>query len=561
MNTINIFYGGNFDSLNVPHTIDLLRASCEVRTLKANLAFGDEFINNCRLNFDMTGSRYLEIEETGYFYEIASYVKISENIFDVALIWDSVLTIGINNIENITGTFKRRTVAKSEDIAFRYVKSSEPVNQTSPFEYTYFSHRPVENGPVFMPFVMTNVDLTEKPSILKYTNPDGAISEYEYPSNKIADYLLYIINKWGGEDTSYEEDLALFFWNEVSRSCYDLNVAFGYSLDVKGGNVPQSEYIEVNENFSGYVNFIRGYQKQVETGLTRSESGNFYHSKTSEMGIFFDLYSVESGENVTVQNFDLSSTDITVGVVPTIDGNFKARFTTYLNDLSGLTGVINSPPFKPLSIASRVNENYMSNLINTTTNVDSLNLSSELQADNAKVSATTSAVSSVASMAMTPTPTSIASGLIGIASTAFNTANTLDNIEQTANNQRENLTLQGTLSSNTPPPLKFGGNFNIHSAMYDFSIRRTSLSNYDREKLDRFFTAFGYNVDGEFLNSPAQLCPREKMSFIMADDVFIYSNTKKYNNFLTSNFAKRMATGLRIWKINPNFDYTKGNDL
>jgi hypothetical protein len=144
---------------------------------------------------------------------------------------------------------------------------------------------------------------------------------------------------------------------------------------------------------------------------------------------------------------------------------------------------------------------------------------------------------------------------------------TLSNIQAAMNQRVNELRTAGTLGQIVPPDFKLANSFNLEGSGYTFIVRKTSLSPRDRQRADRFFTAFGYNVDNEILNNVSQLQNRTRFTFIMADDVNILSvsdntNLTRLRDTNTVNMIKqRFSAGLRIWKTAPDYDWSSPNPI
>ena len=144
------------------------------------------------------------------------------------------------------------------------------------------------------------------------------------------------------------------------------------------------------------------------------------------------------------------------------------------------------------------------------------------------------------------------------------TAN-LDASRMVRNQQVAALRTSGTLGKVAPPVFKLNNSVNVSGASYTFVVKRSDLSQNDKQRADIFFRMYGYNVDKLPLNDVSMLNTRQRFTFVQADDVEITSTvtidnmTRLKDPQTVDKIKERFSAGLRIWNINPDYNYTIQN--
>ena len=133
------------------------------------------------------------------------------------------------------------------------------------------------------------------------------------------------------------------------------------------------------------------------------------------------------------------------------------------------------------------------------------------------------------------------------------------------NQQVAALRTSGTLGKVAPPVFKLNNSVNVSGASYTFVVKRSDLSQNDKQRADIFFRMYGYNVDKLPLNDVSMLNARQRFTFVQADDVEITSTltadnmTRLKDPQTVDRIKERFSAGLRIWNINPDYNYTIQN--
>lgn len=595
-----IYFGTKFDLINVPYTKELLRQEAtKTLNVTGQVIWQSTWLTTVRVNVtnyqDIVGAQYLEILEDGatdygsHFYMVLGYQQLSRKTCELTLMYDAILSIGITHITGITGIINRWTV--DNDSQYKYVMTPEPLNQGSDYTYSYSytnAAKPTLNANTIVGFA---VDMDNEPTISVYdTIETGYSANIYYPD------LTPIAAGDGTQFRSYIPDMCLitdgmqyYRWigqnSSTVRQNYSYATGLGYDLVTQSYILPDSDLITISEN-NGKIALISGGTSTFSTGLSTTD-GSYRNQKAREMGIYFTLFNPVSGDSVTVQNYDIGTATGTVSLTlmcnPYINGCFLARINGYLSD-NNITGIVKSAGYLPLTLSANMPANYQSNLINYTQQVDSLVYNTIYQSETLDINQSYNAWENIGTaldglltgvgagaIAMGQTG-AIAGALQGSGGVVSGIVNTIKSAETTSVNfdylynqvtaQANYLRQIGNIGRSTPPAVKYANASFSSSMAYSFGVRKTTLSTSDRQRLDNFFTAYGYNVDHTALTSHTQLHCREKFTFIMADEVNITSvyetaDLSRLRDPMTQTQIKeRFAAGLRIWTTSPNYDWS-----
>lgn len=597
----SIYFGTKFDMINVPYTKELLRQEAtKTLNVTGQVIWQSTWLTTVRVNVtnyqDIVGAQYLEILEDGatdygsHFYMVLGYQQLSRKTCELTLMYDAILSIGIAHITGITGIINRWTV--DNDSQYRYVMTPEPLNQGSDYTYSYSytnAAEPTLNANTIVGFA---VDMDNEPTISVYDTVEAG-----YSANIYYPDLTPIVAGAGTQFRSYIPDMCLitdgmqyYRWigqdSSTVRQNYSYATGLGYDLVTQSYILPDSDLITISEN-AGKIAMISGGTTTFSTGLSTTD-GSYRNQKAREMGIYFTLFNPVSGDSVTVQNYDIGTATGTVSLTlmcnPYINGCFLARINGYLSD-NNITGIVKSAGYAPLTLSANMPANYQSNLINQIQQIDSLINNANYQSQTlgteqmynywtgltGALDTVLGTTGSILGGAMS-NPTNvggIVSGGTGLITSSINNLknNELYNISRDYLNtqvqaQKNYLTQIGNIGQNAPPTVKYANSTLSSSMAYSFGVRKTTLSTTDRQRLDNFFTAYGYNVDHTALTSPTQLHCREKFTFIMADEVNItnvYETadlTRLRDPMTQTQIKERFSAGLRIWTTTPNYDWS-----
>lgn len=608
--TVNIIFGTKYDDVNVPYyTADITRNAEKVITLTGQVVWQSTFIYELTVNVqdyqDIVGAQYASILDTGtesnglHWFVVLGYQNISKKSVLLSLKYDPLLSIGIGNISKISGTLLRWSV--SNDAPFRYTMSPEPIDQIDDFDYTYFRKQCDVVGPMIQ--ILGNpYNLKKPPKILEYVNEDGTNTNIFYPQ-LTSDTAKTTFTTSVGGDKSFFDNFKYYLASDADV-IKNLNYAVGLGYDIVTNTyaIPDTSLISIFQS-DNFITLLKGNTEQIETGMTLT-NGGFNNQKATETGIVFSLYNEITGDCVSINNYDLGNTQLTLSANPYINGYLAARFSTYNHDTEGFSGLVKSAGYAPVNFTASVGSGTSAARLNNAMQIDTLlqsstssvgaqeiameNMLSEhgiayrnanWEYDRTMISGGVNFVGDVLSLNVGGAIKSAANAELqgrsirnsmDLMSQQYQNANTaaqwsLDRMNNERNMRMRQLTANGTLGQLAPPPVKFSNDFNVAGAAYTFVVRRASLSNFDRKRADNFFTAFGYNVNHEVLNDPTQLWTRTRFTFVQADNVEIEQLTltdkliRIRDTGTVQEIKQRFASGLRIWHVAPDFDWSKPN--
>lgn len=609
--TITIYFGTQFNDLNVPYYNKLIHDSAtKTLELTGQYVWQNTWLRDIRVNVedyqDIVGAQYAVISDEGteshgaHWFVVRGYQQVSQKTAELVIEYDPLLSIQIMNFKTISGTLNRWTPDSANDGHFRWIYTDEPINQADKFVYSYFRHSCVDESKALNPVVGFPYDMTEPPTIALYQNQDGTRTNIYYVKMP---YPKEITNfhSTANESIDFNDGMSYYLWRpkegDLVYESYNKAVGLGQDLTSNAYMLIASPLIVIHLGDNGFIESLTGQVLSQETGLALYDT-QYENNKTNDLGIFFELYNEVSGQSVQLANYNLLNTALELSVDPYSSGCFYARFKGYFGDNTGFSGQIASGPFKSYSINSTTQFNVQSAYMQTNNQIQSIETQYSAQriiADNQLKSDTLSNASALgqgalnavsggitAAMLMSNPITFIGGATTGIsaATGAINsfvnyatndtnlermyTAN-LDASRMVRNQQVAALRTSGTLGKVAPPVFKLNNSVNVSGASYTFVVKRSDLSQNDKQRADIFFRMYGYNVDKLPLNDVSMLNARQRFTFVQADDVEITSTvtvdnmTRLKDPQTVDRIKERFSAGLRIWNINPDYNYTIQN--
>lgn len=609
--TITIYFGTQFNDLNVPYYNKLIRDSAtKTLELTGQYVWQNTWLRDIRVNVedyqDIVGAQYAVISDEGtesqgaHWFVVRGYQQVSQKTAELVIEYDPLLSIQIMNFKTISGTLNRWTPDSANDGHFRWIYTDEPINQADKFVYSYFRHSCVDESKALNPVVGFPYDMTEPPTIALYQNQDGTRTNIYYVKMPYSKEITNF-HSTANESIDFNDGMSYYLWrpkegNLVYES-YNKAVGLGQDLTSNAYMLIASPLIVIHLGDNGFIESLTGQVLSQETGLALYDT-QYENNKTNDLGIFFELYNEVSGQSVQLANYNLLNTALELSVDPYSSGCFYARFKGYFGDNIGFSGQIASGPFKSYSINSTTQFNVQSAYMQTNNQIQSIETQYSAQriiADNQLKSDTLSNASALgqgtlnavsggitAALLMSNPITFIGGATTGIsaATGAINsfvnyatndtnlermyTAN-LDASRMVRNQQVAALRTSGTLGKVAPPVFKLNNSVNVSGASYTFVVKRSNLSQNDKQRADIFFRMYGYNVDKLPLNDVSMLNARQRFTFVQADDVEITSTvtadnmTRLKDPQTVDRIKERFSAGLRIWNINPDYNYTIQN--
>jgi len=609
--TITIYFGTQFNDLNVPYYNKLIRDSAtKTLELTGQYVWQNTWLRDIRVNVedyqDIVGAQYAVISDEGtesqgaHWFVVRGYQQVSQKTAELVIEYDPLLSIQIMNFKTISGTLNRWTPDSANDGHFRWIYTDEPINQADKFVYSYFRHSCVDESKALNPVVGFPYDMTEPPTIALYQNQDGTRTNIYYVKMPYSKEITNF-HSTANESIDFNDGMSYYLWRpkegDLVYESYNKAVGLGQDLTSNAYMLIASPLIVIHLGDNGFIESLTGQVLSQETGLALYDT-QYENNKTNDLGIFFELYNEVSGQSVQLANYNLLNTALELSVDPYSSGCFYARFKGYFGDNTGFSGQIASGPFKSYSINSTTQFNVQSAYMQTNNQIQSIETQYSAQriiADNQLKSDTLSNASALgqgtlnavsggitAALLMSNPVTFIGGATTGIsaATGAINsfvnyatndtnlermyTAN-LDASRMVRNQQVAALRTSGTLGKVAPPVFKLNNSVNVSGASYTFVVKRSNLSQNDKQRADIFFRMYGYNVDKLPLNDVSMLNARQRFTFVQADDVEITSTvtadnmTRLKDPQTVDRIKERFSAGLRIWNINPDYNYTIQN--
>lgn len=609
--TITIYFGTQFNDLNVPYYNKLIRDSAtKTLELTGQYVWQNTWLRDIRVNVedyqDIVGAQYAVISDEGtesqgaHWFVVRGYQQVSQKTAELVIEYDPLLSIQIMNFKTISGTLNRWTPDSANDGHFRWIYTDEPINQADKFVYSYFRHSCVDESKALNPVVGFPYDMTEPPTIALYQNQDGTRTNIYYVKMPYSKEITNF-HSTANESIDFNDGMSYYLWRpkegDLVYESYNKAVGLGQDLTSNAYMLIASPLIVIHLGDNGFIESLTGQVLSQETGLTLYDT-QYENNKTNDLGIFFELYNEVSGQSVQLANYNLLNTALELSVDPYSSGCFYARFKGYFGDNTGFSGQIASGSFKSYSINSTTQFNVQSAYMRTNNQIQSIETQYSAQriiADNQLKSDTLSNASALGQGALNAVSGGITAALlmsnpitfIGGATTGISAATgainsfvnyatndtnlermytaNLDASRMVRNQQVAALRTSGTLGKVAPPVFKLNNSVNVSGASYTFVVKRSNLSQNDKQRADIFFRMYGYNVDKLPLNDVSMLNARQRFTFVQADDVEITSTvtadnmTRLKDPQTVDRIKERFSAGLRIWNINPDYNYTIQN--
>lgn len=612
--TISLYWGTLYDTINVPlRNNQIIADATRTETYTGQMVWQTTWLSGVRLNIDnyqsIVGCQYARIVDTGigpavaHWYQVLTYEQISQGCVELGLRYDTILSIPPGTYDKVTGILRRWTV--DEDGPYRYLNTPEPIDLAEPLAITWQIIQPVASASVTEEIAGFPYDMSQLPEVITYENPNGEETNVYYPklesamkNGKMTTFLSGLNPAGSSGAINFTDGMAYYSWgNATPADVYNAAISLGIDIVVNGYILPDASWFNLDKGGDGWYNIISGTQRNY-TGTLPLYISSLKNAKAGALNTTFTLASVGSGDSVIVNNFQLQNTNILVFTDPYSTGGFRARFSSYLSDTSQLNGFVKSGSWQPLTITSGVGFGTTSTTIANIMSADTIALQnaqqqwtaarevagvyrdSQLKSFDIWAESSISLLGSVASAVDTNN-----SNLAGAITTPMYAAiQQNDNQYQTgrrireiqlaaeqadarAQHQLQMLSYKGNAGRLAPPNVKYAMASDISRLTYAFSVMAARPSTRDMQRLDDFFTAFGYNVDGALLTDGAQLKCRDKFVFVQADHVRIESLTttssieRVADLQTTQDIERRFAAGLRIWATTPDFDYSKANPI
>lgn len=602
---VSLYWGTLYDTINVPlHSQQIVNDATKTMDLTGYIVWQTTYLTQLRINIDnyqdIVGVQYCRIVDKGtpsqgaHWYEVLDYQQVSQGCVELGLRYDTLLTIPLSTWKTCSGTLRRWSV--DNDTPYGFLNSTEPVDLVEPLEITWHIVQPIVVQSV-LKIAGFPYDMTSPPEVITYTNPNGETTNVYYPKlnspgNKITKFQSGLTVETPGAQAFFDDGLQYNYWvtSQAAYDTYNKAVSLGIDIVVNGYLLP-SGWAEIDHPDNGYLITIKGKRQTYTTPFAMYLTG-VNNAKAGSINTTFTLASASSGDSVVVNNYQLADGSVVVYSDPYSTGGMRARFLHYLNELIGTVGWVKSPAWQPLTITSGVGFGTVSDMISNTMSADTLQLSTQQARDSASFALDQMSskyahdmASDAISGGVSVLSAALSGNISGAITAGVNTVSQLGTTTFDYNQQREALTFRaqqadasaaqqaemlryaGNAGRLAPPSVKYAMAKEITGLTYAFTVMCARPSARDIKRLDNFFTAYGYNVDGTMLTSPNQLHTRERFTFVQADDVRVLSTIYSNNNErigdsqTISDIQRRFAAGLRIWRETPNYDYSLANPI
>lgn len=621
-----IYYGTYYDRINIPWSpAQIVDEATMTKEFKGYYVWQTTWLSAIRVNLekdyqDLVGAQYVQMTDAGadfygnHWYNVIGYQNLSAQSAEIYLEYNPYLTLPFAMMDSyhwgVSGMMQRWTV--DDDSTWKWVHTPEPLDLAAPMVYTYKRIDPTGAG--ITPVAGFPYQMSAKPTVETYGD-----SNIYYPNWKSAIETPFTIkSEYSTRESS--DGLAYYKWKSGTTIYDNYNIAMGLGMDVvcQGYKLPDTDLIPELAGQGDGIRFqsLTGIFKKYPVSLSLADGG-YNNAKTGYSNIYFTLYNEASGDSVTVNGFELSNMSVVIGANPYVTGGLWARFDTYLTDNQGDTGVVKSPPWEALTISSTVNYNASTNMLaiyaakdilstqylqtrdslntgynQTVRTLDTQNdignrnigggyaqslISAILGAVTAGVSGNTGGIVNPIGGIINATIGAGVSGTNQIDEQNLARENAMESFHlaqqqsmEMFNKQAAILSYQGNLGSCQPPVIKYAQSGGYNANTFTFGVRKATPAFSDRSRIDKFFTAYGYNVNGYPLTSIKQLACREKFTFVQVENFkFIPYNSETnkeqgdrvMDEMTQQYFTNMMSRGVRIWKSKPDFDYSKRNRI
>lgn len=608
---ITLYWGTLYDTINVPlHSEQIIQDATKSMTFTAYFVWQTTYLASVRLNIEdyqvLVGAQYARIVDKGttnlgaHWYDVLDYQQISQGCVELALRYDTLLTIPISTMRGVSGIIRRWTPA--QDTVYKYLSTPEPIDLADPLSITWVNIPVIATTDRPIPIAGFPYDMTQAPELLTYTNPNGQTTNTYYPKltkPAITTTFLSGLSPAGSINAlNYNDGMTYYKWliNSKAYNTFNLAVSLAIDIPVNAFLLPDEEWFNIDENDNG-INILSGKAQNFPVSLALYDS-TVENQKAGCINTTFTLQNAFSGDAVTVNNYQLLNTDVRIFSLPYSNGCFLARFLTYMGADDEPSGLVSSPTWQPLTVSSGIGFGVQSNAISNTMTADTQRLAAKQenlraaydvaatwhagQQNSANIMGESfiellGAAFSAANMnnsnlqGMITAPLNAGLAQVQNQQSVYRQINRTQFLAQQADaaaaHQAELLQYQGNVGRLSPPMVKYAGIKDTNRYTYAFQVMKAAPSTRDKQRMDMFFRMFGYNVDSELLTTESQLMCRSRFTFIQVDDFRITHTSlaptgERILDFQTiKDIQQRFAQGLRIWRTTPNFDYTISNPI
>lgn len=592
---VTAYFNTGFNFTNIPYDRSVLTTSTIASTKKyfpecavlQNKGLATLRIATMWNNID--GVDYVELSNgsNSVFYFVTDVSMLNDNCAQLSLLMDAVTTVGLNNIQIISGWCKRR-----------HVKDDTLFSNVLPENFTPSSELVIDKTPILKPATLTEKDLniigatfnllpadgfhkaqkyTVPDSLDDYVitpvcpdmdikNPDGTPADYtiiDYRITSLASghYKMPYTYLYDGDGLLIKENIdiirTLGMENAITAS-YIIPKEFLTNVTRYGLNSENREYYllaSITPNYGELdtlLPFKVAYTKQIK------------NNKVYALWHVFTIISTCSGNSVQLKAEEVfppaTSKDTTfkLGFWADLSPNgcpYYAPFYFMGNTAIPIENCVKGMPWQNQPITYDRASGTAFDIVNRQIDLNSFatqEMSNDLALIRGNTQAGISAIKSAGGMLGADDASAFATAITTPAQLAYDMTNNKANYEiskQTLQQAKQRSQIEYNRRNNfRVPEITFPRDTSVQNYVGNFVIAtRARLSEADAERFDNYLNAFGYAVD-EPLTSEVFNC-RQNFNYVQCSDLSVKTTESRYINEMIET---QLTNGVRIWHIAPD---------
>lgn len=592
---VTAYFNTGFNFTNIPYDRSVLNTSTIASSKKyfpdcavlQNKGLATLRIATMWNNID--GVDYVELTNgsNSVFYFVTDVSMLNDNCAQLALLMDAVTTVGLNNIQIISGWCKRR-----------HVKDDTLFSNVLPENFTPSSELVIDKTPILKPATLTEKDLniigatfnllpadgfhkaqkyTVPDSLDDYVitpvcpdmdikNPDGTPADYtiiDYRITSLASghYKMPYTYLYDGDGLLIKENIdiirTLGMENAITAS-YIIPKEFLSNVTRYGLNNENREYYllaSITPNYGELdtlLPFKVAYTKQIK------------NNKVYALWHVFTIISTCSGNSVQLKAEEVfppaTSQDTTfkLGFWADLSPNgcpYYAPFYFMGNTAIPIENCVKGMPWQNQPITYDRASGTAFDIVNRQIDLNSFatqELSNDLALIRGNTQAGISAIKSAGGMLGADDASAFATAITTPAQLAYDMTNNKANYEiskQTLQQAKQRSQIEFNRRNNfRVPEITFPRDTSVQNYVGNFVIvTRARLSEADAERFDNYLNAFGYAVDEPL--TPEVFNCRQNFNYVQCSDLSVKTTQSRYVNEMIEN---QLTNGVRIWHIAPD---------
>lgn len=553
---VRFYSNTGFNGINVPDSPEVLRQAATLTTTNIIWVRQDYPLSVIRV--EITQNQALKIDyvcvtsepnildTTNYdiYYYVVGREMLNANTCELTLAVDALTTIGLNNMEIISGWATRVHVA--DDSMFRYnIEEGFQPNEPAKIEYDLINVSPETVSLVASCVGLSWDNLYTIAKTYKDAVDGGQVTVPQVPPPTYS--TKFTIRTPAGSYSKQVPSVTLYELDDV-REQLSLIRSLGLDSAISGCyNIPRG-LVTYGKQSSGEVRTITGLCQEYNSSLPFKWSNTVKNSKVFSGQ--FNKYSVLSMCSGDSADYDAHNIGLEGDTLPTFQfmSDPSPEGKTYLapsvyegtrhNFSDIFMNVVEGADWQntPLLMSGK-----------TGSAIDKMNFTLSRQLKNVK---TAFGVAKSFNLDMS-TPMDVVSNLANVAETGITYAMT---------NRQENMNYM--TQQMTVPEIKFPRTGNMQDYIGNgFMIVRTRLSDEDTKRYDRYLTMYGYAVNEPLTKE--HFTNRTKFNYVECSDLSIQCKSPGITRTtfpmeLINQAVERLQNGVRIWHV--PFDISAYND-